>query len=176
MRCIKSNPKQLPGTLDIPYALRQLKCSGVFEAAEIRRSGFPFRKTFDDFQKTFSCLVPRQVATIHEFVKELQCQPQLADVNGLLVGKTMVFMNAHFHRQIMSIVEEVHTAAAVKMQRKWRRYAREKGTGGAKPRARKKPGALQSIPSFSGLVDTYVESPRKAVLGRASIVEKTMKF
>ena len=43
IRCIKPNPSKRPKLFDARSTLAQLRCSGVFEAVEIRKQGFPFR-------------------------------------------------------------------------------------------------------------------------------------
>eukprot|EP00946_MAST-07B_sp_MAST-7B-sp1_P004575 g4575.t1 len=43
IRCIKPNPLKRPRVFDARSTLAQLRCSGVFEAVEIRKQGFPFR-------------------------------------------------------------------------------------------------------------------------------------
>ena len=43
IRCIKPNALKRPRIFDAKLSLEQLRCSGIFEAVEIRKQGFPFR-------------------------------------------------------------------------------------------------------------------------------------
>jgi myosin heavy subunit len=48
-RCIKPNPRKAPLEFDGMMTLQQLTYSGVFEAITIRKQGFPFRLTHENF-------------------------------------------------------------------------------------------------------------------------------
>lgn len=45
---------------DPPLVLLQLTYSGVFEAITIRKQGFPFRYTHEQFRKRFKCIMPKK--------------------------------------------------------------------------------------------------------------------
>jgi len=51
VRCIKTNAVKKPGIFTAPMCLEQLRYAGVFEAVSIRKQGFPFRFTHEDFYK-----------------------------------------------------------------------------------------------------------------------------
>jgi hypothetical protein len=53
VRCIKSNQLLHPGVIDKPSVLKQLICSGVMAALEVRRAGFPTRIPYSEFVKDF---------------------------------------------------------------------------------------------------------------------------
>ena len=53
IRCIKSNSQKAPGIFEGQMCLDQLRYSGVFEAVSIRKQGFPFRYTHEDFFKRY---------------------------------------------------------------------------------------------------------------------------
>ena len=43
--------------VEAPMVLRQLRFSGIFEAVQIRQSGYPFRRTYDIFFKRYRMLI-----------------------------------------------------------------------------------------------------------------------
>ena len=51
IRCIKTNAVKKPGIFTAPMCLEQLRYAGVFEAVSIRKQGYPFRFTHEDFYK-----------------------------------------------------------------------------------------------------------------------------
>jgi len=53
VRCIKSNQQLRAQEMEKPSVLKQLICSGVMAALEVRRAGFPTRIKYDDFVKDF---------------------------------------------------------------------------------------------------------------------------
>lgn len=66
VRCIKSNQLLHPQEMEKPSVLKQLVCSGVMAALEVRRAGFPTRIKYDEFVKefrVFSVGFPRDYST-----------------------------------------------------------------------------------------------------------------
>ncbi|KAK1391250.1 Myosin motor domain-containing protein [Heracleum sosnowskyi] len=57
IRCIKPNPKQLPGLYDKQLVLEQLRCCGVLEVVRISRSGYPTRITHKEFAERYGFLL-----------------------------------------------------------------------------------------------------------------------
>jgi myosin VIIa len=53
IRCVKPNKSKAPMEFNAPMVLQQLQYSGVFEAVQIRKSGYPFRYTHGDFRKRY---------------------------------------------------------------------------------------------------------------------------
>lgn len=49
VRCIKPNPFLEEDLFEKDSVLFQLKCSGIIEATKIRKSGYFYRATFDQF-------------------------------------------------------------------------------------------------------------------------------
>ncbi|KAK7267585.1 hypothetical protein RIF29_20263 [Crotalaria pallida] len=58
IRCVKPNNLLKPAIFENKNVLQQLRCGGVMEAIRINCSGFPTRKTFDEFVARFSLLAP----------------------------------------------------------------------------------------------------------------------
>ncbi len=56
VRCLKSNSTRTPCSLDPKLAREQLRYSGVFEAVEIRKKGYPYRLTHAAFCKRYRCI------------------------------------------------------------------------------------------------------------------------
>ena len=83
IRCIKPNTIKSPDAFEPKLTLEQLRYSGVFEAVQIRKSGFPFRLPHRQFAHRYSCVLPPSVsaglnlsdgairATCEKMVKEL---------------------------------------------------------------------------------------------------------
>ena len=62
IRTVKPNPEKTPLAMDIMYSLTQLKFSGVFEAVGIKKKGYPFRETFQNFYREYWSLCPPKAA------------------------------------------------------------------------------------------------------------------
>lgn len=56
IRCIKPNGKQVSDNFEAPLVVDQLRYSGVFEAVEIRKQGYPFRYKYNQFACKYSCI------------------------------------------------------------------------------------------------------------------------
>lgn len=56
IRCTKPNGAQVADNFDSFLVIDQLRYSGVFEAVEIRKQGFPFRYKFSQFACRYSCI------------------------------------------------------------------------------------------------------------------------
>ena len=52
VRCVKSNPRKAPGTMDYKLCLEQLTYAGVLEAVKIHQRGFPFRLDHVAFRRS----------------------------------------------------------------------------------------------------------------------------
>ena len=57
IRCIKANPQKAPNLFDTVSCSEQLNYSGVYEAVQIRKSGYPFRFTHLRFVARYRFLV-----------------------------------------------------------------------------------------------------------------------
>ncbi|EGB08918.1 hypothetical protein AURANDRAFT_25065, partial [Aureococcus anophagefferens] len=53
VRCVKSNPRKAPGTMDYKLCLEQLTYAGVLEAVKIHQRGFPFRLDHVAFRRSY---------------------------------------------------------------------------------------------------------------------------
>uniref|UniRef100_A0A3Q2E042 Myosin X n=1 Tax=Cyprinodon variegatus TaxID=28743 RepID=A0A3Q2E042_CYPVA len=57
IRCIKPNTQKMPEQFDQTVVLNQLRYSGMLETVKIRRSGFPVRRSFQDFCSRYKVLM-----------------------------------------------------------------------------------------------------------------------
>ena len=64
IRCIKPNHQKAPSQLEMRMAIEQLTYAGVFEAVQIRKSGYPFRRTHAHFCKTYRWIARRANASV----------------------------------------------------------------------------------------------------------------
>lgn len=79
IRCIKPNPKQLPGTYDKNLVLEQLKCCEVLQVVRISKSGYPTRMTHQEFTRRWGSrsslsitswffILPRNISTLPAWI------------------------------------------------------------------------------------------------------------
>jgi hypothetical protein len=115
IRCIKPNNLKLPQHFDSQMSLEQLTYAGVFEAIQIRKTGYPFRLTHEKFAKKYCYLLKKKYNTItlplHEGLSYRDCCElilgaitsslaggEAADGPGVQLGRTMVLYRAEDHR------------------------------------------------------------------------------
>ena len=65
IKCIKPNNANRPNDLNKELVLKQLGYSGIIEALQVRRDGFPVRKSHEDFSKTFWVTLPKSSRKEH---------------------------------------------------------------------------------------------------------------
>ena len=56
IRCVKPNNIKTGDVLEAPLVLEQLRYSGVLEAIQVRKSGYPIRRRHADFWRRYWCL------------------------------------------------------------------------------------------------------------------------
>jgi myosin heavy subunit len=101
VRCIKSTPLKKPHIIDSSDVLRQLVCSGVIAALEVRNAGYPTRLDYAQFIRLYHVLTlgvdmtgkstPKEVAA-HMFTNEAVAP--FVDKTKFKLGRTKVFMRA----------------------------------------------------------------------------------
>lgn len=101
IRCIKPNDKKRPRLFDCVHSLEQLRYSGIFEAVKIRKEGYPFRLTHQQFVHRYRCLPiakGKQVPTgIRDAMQTIiQCRPECK--GRIYIGRTLVLYRAPEHR------------------------------------------------------------------------------
>ncbi|KNC51726.1 myosin VIIA [Thecamonas trahens ATCC 50062] len=101
VRCIKSNSLKTAGIFEGTNCLLQLRYSGVFEAVEIRKKGFPFRYTHEEFMKRYGFLgenIPRS-APFPDQCRQLLGQLR-GDFSQIQIGSTRVLYRQGPHREL----------------------------------------------------------------------------
>ena len=82
IRCIKPNGEKKPNLFECVTTLEQLQYSGVVEAVQICKMGFPFRRTHEQFQLRYRHLTQRP--TLRE--PHLISQADMMDFKQLLIS------------------------------------------------------------------------------------------
>mmetsp|Transcript_41208 Transcript_41208/g.68864 ORF Transcript_41208/g.68864 Transcript_41208/m.68864 type:complete len:1215 (-) Transcript_41208:481-4125(-) len=107
IRCIKPNPRKAPLQFVGQMVLLQLQYSGVFEAVEIRKKGFPFRLPHVEFYKHYRCILPKKKDWPADNKEKCRIIEKKLGMEGKLkMGRTMVLYRAKEHR-IMSLTRNL---------------------------------------------------------------------
>ncbi|CAD7939275.1 unnamed protein product [Amoebophrya sp. A120] len=94
VRCIKPNDEKKPNIFTKKKVLEQLVYSGVMELVKIRRQGYPYRASPEEFLKKYRCCipVPLRVAAEKKVGKKLAAtSPDRAIVKEILAGMADAF-------------------------------------------------------------------------------------
>eukprot|EP00808_Paulinella_micropora_P018987 g73411.t1 len=96
IRCVKPNAFKQPMQFNGGMVLEQLTYSGVFEAVEIRKKGFPFRWSHKDFMNRFKVILPKKKwsdpkAGCLELIKAMK-------VDNIQVGVSRVLYRSEQHQ------------------------------------------------------------------------------
>ncbi|EFP07880.1 hypothetical protein CRE_14152 [Caenorhabditis remanei] len=94
IRCVVPNYEKLPGKIDAPLVLSQLKCNGVLEGIRICREGYPSRLPHSEFIERYSLLLKNKEKVSGASEKEKCahiCQDADVRKERYAVGKTKLF-------------------------------------------------------------------------------------
>ena len=127
IKCIKPNSSKSATTANDELVLEQLRYSGVLEVVRIRREGFPIRLSFKEFHKRFEILCfkddfpafRKATPADNEAAATFICEKCL-DPDDFAHGKTKVFMRNGIQEKLLSLVQNVFKAMAVKIQARLR--------------------------------------------------------
>mmetsp|Transcript_31812 Transcript_31812/g.77526 ORF Transcript_31812/g.77526 Transcript_31812/m.77526 type:complete len:1662 (+) Transcript_31812:33-5018(+) len=126
IRCIKPNPRKAPLQFVGQMVMLQLQYSGVFEAVEIRKKGFPFRLTHQEFFKHFRCIMPKEKWS-GDYISRCQKLAKKMDVAGKLkFGRTMVLYRASEHKEMSLTRNLAVEKTVIFLQAVYRGYAARK--------------------------------------------------
>ena len=114
VQCIKPNSSQRPGVIEKDVVLTQLMCSGIMDAFQIRKNGFPLRFSHKEFSNLYRAILsrtlPGKASDISDLERcELICerfQSFFSSSSRIVVGKSMVFAQ---HKAIQQLDEEKQT-------------------------------------------------------------------
>ena len=119
IQCIKPNRLQLPAAIDKDLVLTQLNHSGILDAFQLKKNGFPLRFSHVEFIKLYQSTVSRTIlAGIGNFLdmtafekcelicEEFQRRSSAPFSSKIVVGKTMVLAQ---HKAIQRLNEESQT-------------------------------------------------------------------
>ncbi|CAI5519690.1 unnamed protein product [Closterium sp. Naga37s-1] len=124
VRCVKPNKDLKPQKFSNTLVVEQLRSGGVLEAVRLCSTGYPARRTFEDFEARFSLLLPspdrKRLAGQHqEIISAVMAQAELQDYQS---GKTKVFMKGVQLVTLESLRLDRMNLAATKIQRAVRRF------------------------------------------------------
>ncbi|XP_054033797.1 unconventional myosin-VIIa [Dryobates pubescens] len=111
VRCIKPNSKKEPGVLDRQLVLQQLRYNGLLETVRIRRDGFSWRPSFEEFVERYGIiLVKPDVSLTKESCLEIL---QSTELTGWICGKTRLFFKYWHQEELAKYVGQMERAATI---------------------------------------------------------------
>eukprot|EP00742_Colponemidia_sp_Colp-10_P003461 GILJ01003686.1.p1 GENE.GILJ01003686.1~~GILJ01003686.1.p1 ORF type:complete len:1875 (-),score=440.95 GILJ01003686.1:141-5765(-) len=128
VRCIKPNPGQLPGQLEVNDVLHQLRCNGVLEGIRISRRGYPNRLPYEQFFKRYKLLVDHSVtataAKLGDFktASKTVMETLQIDSREYQPGLNKIFFRPGQLAELESLREQTISKRIVKAQAAWRGF------------------------------------------------------
>ncbi|XP_076218940.1 myosin-IIIb-like [Aptenodytes patagonicus] len=111
VRCIKPNNQKEPGVVDSQMVLLQLRYNGLLETIRIRRDGFSWRPSFEEFAERFGILLVKpDVSLTKESCLDIL---QSTELKGWICGKSRLFFKYWHQGQLAKYVERLERAAVV---------------------------------------------------------------
>ncbi|CAK9109242.1 High molecular weight form of myosin-1 (High molecular weight form of myosin I) (HMWMI) [Durusdinium trenchii] len=128
IRCIKPNGEKSPDRFDPFLCIEQLRYSGIFEAIEIRKQGFPFRRSHEVFYQRYRVAVgdPSSLPS-HALDSKSRCTKLLEllvagdsgreHLSECRMGKSMVLYRAPEHVTLEALREAARRKAGLVVTR-----------------------------------------------------------
>ncbi|EQC38890.1 hypothetical protein SDRG_03848 [Saprolegnia diclina VS20] len=123
VRCVKPNNIRFPTGWNAELILNQLIYLGVMETVRIRRSGFPVRRTFDEFVDKYKLL--EKVYSVRA-KKVASTNKEKCERENWQLGHKKVFMRDSQLRVLDAVVRKVRIDAAITLQKYARRQLARK--------------------------------------------------
>ncbi|XP_062334016.1 myosin-IIIa [Osmerus eperlanus] len=119
VRCIKPNGSKLPDEVDSKLVMDQLRYNGLMETIRIRRDGFCWRPTFQEFAKRYNILLVKPDLPL---TKE-SCMSILntTEIHGWKCGSSRLFFK-HWHQDDLARLLERLGRAALIIQKNYRTF------------------------------------------------------
>ncbi|KAK2537212.1 myosin-IIIb-like protein [Columba livia] len=109
VRCIKPNSQKEPGMVDSQVVLLQLRYNGLLETIRIRRDGFSWRPSFEEFAERYRILLVKpDIPLTKESCLEIL---QNTELTGWICGKSRLFFKYWHQEQLAKYVERLERAA-----------------------------------------------------------------
>ncbi|XP_056290565.1 myosin-6-like [Pseudoliparis swirei] len=107
VRCLIPNESKIPGVMENPLVMHQLRCNGVLEGIRICRKGFPNRIQYGDFKQRYRILNPNAIPD-GQFIDNKKGAEKLLgsldiDHEQYKLGHTKVFFKAG----LLGVLEEM---------------------------------------------------------------------
>jgi len=127
IRCIKPNSRKAALEYNGEMVLQQLQYSGVFEAVQIRKQGYPFRYKHMDFWRRYRCVFGLKYKWSKDVKKNVEVVLDKLKMKGQVqIGKSRVLYRAPQHRT-MELRRNLYVDKAVRfLQRVYRGYRARK--------------------------------------------------
>ncbi|KAJ8614223.1 hypothetical protein CTAYLR_001136 [Chrysophaeum taylorii] len=125
VRCIKTNQEKMPAKLDKPSVLRQLICSGVMAALEVRRAGFPTRVAYREFVREFRAFTPKGTRTFtddKDLAAKMMSHPHVQErvpASAYRLGVSKLFLQAEVLYELQSVRNAMLYPFVRRLQRWW---------------------------------------------------------
>jgi hypothetical protein len=131
VRCLKPNSEKSASLFESQLVLQQLRYSGVLEAIQVRKSGYPTRKLHRDFFASYRVLAGIPLQQLKSLPSDRKrCEVVLSQIalrdeqlTDIRVGNTMIFYRPDTHNILENWRMEIGLKAVLYIQSGHRRLA-----------------------------------------------------
>lgn len=127
IKCIKPNTMKVPNCFQGSTCFAQLQALGVFEAVAIRKRGFPYRVSHDEFNRIYGPVYKKQLIARNAFTAPAKIRTELlvAELNRhngadpiyhFLLGKSKVFSKFEARDAAKKLLDKFRVRCAIKIQ------------------------------------------------------------